>query len=934
MTKRRLFISAGLVAIILLLGVFITTLQTNGSAVQADSALPGASNSSMPGNGPQHIPVVEGSKGRFPGIYVWDGPYKGLLPYGNENLGTTFPIRGMIRAFNWGGHGGIQWGPVQEPNTYSFGSIDSWLKEMCNRSGVKPVNRKAAFYIMPYDSGGRIHIPTYMYDTSSPWYAQYGNAEDAVVEMTNGKLLPKYWTDYYLEQYRDFIIRMSQKYRDKSDCIGFIGIGTGRDGETWPVNPGTEIAEKNALIAAGLTSQKWVHYVEDVTDVYVQAFTGDPRYGGCDGGPCIPLMLQAAPYFLNANERKQETDYAAALGVGDSNNGLYPDQEGANFLSGIGQYDPIDNHWQDAPMAFETYGYMLSCYNHNDPRVANTPDRSSWGTYWAMLNGLDKHIDYLRPYVDLLLKPAPGSNPADSSTKPWDPPCQWGYCNYPAGRILKYNVAIFDWASQYLGVTEDTTPSVWVALREHRTPWFNCVLPKDRLKQVDHGALMGNFNFWLYQDDSIPGGQTVPETNELTNQVGENVDHMKNNFNPYNPDLPYVKEAWYIRRTDEGSGNPYMFFNVDDGYIYGGTNTVTVTVTYIDMYTDTWSLQYDARAGLTDSKVMTAAVTSIDGTPMPPGTMFVQKEGTKAVRTAVFVLHDARFHNYFGGRADFRLNSNGDGDEWIHMVDVQRGAHIAEPTPTPTPTPTITPTATPSPTATPTTAAVNGTVWVDENADGLRQAGEPPLAGAVMQLWNGAKTTIVMTDTSDASGQFSLVSITPGDYDLVEAPPAGYQPLFFAEIPLTGLQAGQVLTIDFANKQLPTPTPTTTPTPTVTPTPLPATITGIAFDDTNGNGARDSGEAGLAEVVVKLYKNNSGGGGSIDFIGETSTLADGTFQFLSLTTGSYTLAEVHPYGYLPSGDGLYTTTLTSGEVAGVTLANQAATLFYVPDVVQ
>ena len=935
MTRRQLISVIGFVIVILLLGVFITSLQIANDIVQAANAVPVASADSMVGNVPQHIPVVEGQKGRFPGIYVWDGPYNGLLPYGNENLGTTFPIRGMIRAFNWGGKKGLQWGPiVQGQYTYSLGSIDTFLRDMCNRSGVTPVNRKAAFYINLYNDDGQIHIPSYMYDSKSPWYAQYGNAADAVVEMSNGNLLPKYWTDYFLEQYRDFIIRLGQKYRDKSDCIGFIGIGTGRHGETWPVQPLSRPSEASALRAAGLTSEKWVQYVKDVTDIYVQAFTGDPRYGGCSGGPCIPLMLQAAPYFDSPKERKEETDYAATLGVGDSNNGLYPDQEGANFPNGIGQYDPIDKHWPEAPMAFETYGYMLDCSNGYDPRAANTPDRTSWSVYWAMLNGLDKHIDFFRPRVDLLLKPAPGSDVNDPDTRPWDPPCKYGFCAYPGDRVLHNNVAIFDWMSQYMGVTEDTTPSVWTALREHRTPWYVCWQGEGARPPVDIGPLVGNFNFWLYQDDSIPGGQTVPETNELTNHAGVNVNHMRNNYHPYNPNLPYVKEAWYIRRTDEGSGNPYMFFNVDDGYIYGGTNTVTVTVTYLDMYTDTWSLQYDARAGLANSKVMTAAVTSIDGTPMPPGTMFVQKEGTKAVRKAVFVLHDARFHNYFGGRADFRLNSDGDGDEWVHMVDVKRGAHEAEPTPTPTPTPTITPTATPSPTATPTTATVNGTVWVDENADGLRQAGEPLLSDAVMQLWNSSKTTVVMTDTSNVNGQFSLVGITPGDYNLIEVPPAGYQPLFFSEIPLTGLQAGQVLTIDFANKRLPTPTPTTTPTPTVTPTPLPATITGIVFDDANGNGTQDSGEVGLAGVAIKLYRDNSAVAGSNDLVGETSTQHDGTFQFLSLATGSYTVVETHPYGYLPSGSGQYTTTLAGGDVSAVVFANQKATLFYVPDVVR
>ncbi len=930
--KKTVVILIGLVMIILALGGIITFSTNNGPIAIADSGGPAVASQPNTGqNAPQYIPPVDG-KERFPGIYVWDGPWRGLLPYGNEDLGTTFPIRGHVAVFNWGGTNGLQWGPFNEPNSYSFGSIDAWLREMCNRPSITPKNRKGAFYINLYNDDGDIHIPSYMYDPDNKWYNGYGNRGESVVEMSNGTLLPKYWTDYFLNEYQKFVIRLGQKYRNSSDCIGFIGIGTGRHGETWPVTPMWRPAEAAALKAAGLTGDKWVQYVKDVTDVYVQAFTGDPRYGGCSGGSCIPLMLQAAPYFDSPTERRTETDYAATFGVGDSHNGLYPDQEGAHYPNGIGQYDPIMKHWQEAPMAFETYGYMLSCTNDNDPRAADTPDRASWNVYWAMLNGLDKHIDFLRPRVDLLLKPAPGSNPNDPSTQPWNPPCQWGFCAYPEDRLLKYNLAIFDRTAKYMGVTIDNTPSVWVALREHRTPWYVCWQDSSSRPPIDNGPLVGNFSFWLYQNDGIPGGQTVPETNELTNHAGVDVSHMGNNYNPYNPNLPYVKEAWYIRRTDEDMGNPYMFFNVDDGYIYGGTNTVTVTVTYIDMYTDTWSLQYDARAGLTDSKIMTAAVTSIDGTPMPAGTMFVQKEGTKQVKKAVFVMHDARFHNYFAGQADFRINSNGDGNEWIHMVDVKRGAHEAEPTPTPSPTPTITPTGTATPTATPTVAAIHGTTWVDQNQDGLRQAGEPPLAGALMQLWNSDKTTLVMTDTTGTDGQYALNDIAPGDYQLEEVPPPNYQPLFFSEIPLTGLQAGQVLVIDFANKALPTPTPTITPTPTPTPTPAPANIQGVVFEDSNGDGQQNSGEQGFANITIQLFSNNTALSqmSERDLVGETTTLTDGTFQFRDLTAGSYTVAEAHPYGYLPVGGNAHQVTLDSGDSTTVNIANRAATMFYVP----
>ena len=42
-------------------------------------------------------------------------------------------------------------------------------------------------------------------------------------------------------------------------------------------------------------------------------------------------------------------------------------------------------------------------------------------------------------------------------------------------------------------------------------------------------------------------------------------------------------KGWVARRTDQASGNRYMRFKVDDRYIYGGTNSVCITVSYLDV---------------------------------------------------------------------------------------------------------------------------------------------------------------------------------------------------------------------------------------------------------------------------------------------------------------------------------------------------------------
>ena len=70
----------------------------------------------------------------------------------------------------------------------------------------------------------------------------------------------------------------------------------------------------------------------------------------------------------------------------------------------------------------------------------------------------------------------------------------------------------------------------------------------------------------------------------------------------------------------------------------------------------------------------------------------------------------------------------------------------------------------PTATRTPTPINVGNFVWDDLDQDGRQDAGEPGLAGITVQLWNGAKTQLVGSAVTNASGNYSLVAPTPGDY--------------------------------------------------------------------------------------------------------------------------------------------------------------------------
>ena len=97
-------------------------------------------------------------------------------------------------------------------------------------------------------------------------------------------------------------------------------------------------------------------------------------------------------------------------------------------------------------------------------------------------------------------------------------------------------------------------------------------------------------------------------------------------------------------------------------------------------------------------------------------------------------------------------------------------------------------------------------------------------------------------------------------------------------------------------------------------------ISGVKFNDVNGNGVKDSGETGLAGWTVKLTKPDGS---------DVSTLTgqDGSYRFEDLVPGAYTVSEVPQTGWsgtAPAG-GSQKVTLASSDVSDVNFGNKAVT---------
>jgi len=744
---KRWLISLGLLGLI---GLSLTAMAASKAATPL---FPGPARGTPDAPAVPQLPQSLVPPATRPGIYV-ASDFVGLDPH-------RYGLAGSLRTFNWSE---IE---VQE-GVYDWTPVDEWLDLQAS------LGKAAGIAISTYNGrahGGVNALPAYLRDDP-----------DVVWTSLYGQKIPRYWSDAYKQPYRQFVQALGDRYRN-DDRVEFVAIGTGMYGE---IRAWDEMDDAAADNLGEVDVWVWIDTVEEITDYYIQAFSEDGQLKKV-------LFNQTAPFTYNHGERRIIAHYSVQNGVGLSLNGLYPEFMNAyygdtgDYNAYGGMYDQLlrydppgadEGTGLPVPSAWETYDYMIGC------------DEDATSVYWSILNGLDKHPQYLRLNIDLFAEP--GEN---------------GYGELPLGPDKTMNIDIFQWARHYLAATIDNTPSVWVAMRDVRAPWQTCWQAQQpgTPSQEEWYPQYGNYDFWLYQRDDIAGGHTVVETNFCTTYSGIPLTKPT-----CNPDLPPGREGWVIRRTNQPT-NPYMWFDIDDGYINGGTNAVTITVTYWDNDIDTWSLYYDAVGG----EVKAA-------TPLGSSNPYVQKMGSNTYQQAIFRITDARFANGLTGGADFYIDCNNDGNEWIHFVDLTNGQwtpvwEVPTPTPTMTPTPTDTPTVTPTPR--PNTGHVYGLVFDDLNEDGLYDAGEPPVQGALVELLT-EDLTVVMSQETREDGRYDFRDITPGFYVIRETDPPGYTSIGLNEI-AWNIAGGTLLEWNFADRRLPptdTPTPTATPTSTPTPT--------------------------------------------------------------------------------------------------------------------
>jgi len=185
-----------------------------------------------------------------------------------------------------------------------------------------------------------------------------------------------------------------------------------------------------------------------------------------------------------------------------------------------------------------------------------------------------------------------------------------------------------------------------------------------------------------------------------------------------------------------------------------------------------------------------------------------------------------------------------------------------------------------------------GMKFEDLNGNGARDEGEPGLEGWTINLKSG--DTVVATTTTGPDGSYAFTEIAPGTYTVEEVVQDGWSQSYPASpgshtVTLVSGVAGPA-NIDFGNMHA-------------------TGFGGMKFEDLNGNGAKDEGEPGLEGWTINLNSED----GMI--VATTTTGPDGTYTFIGINPGTYTVEEVVQDGWsrsFPGPFGIYVITLVSG----------------------
>jgi hypothetical protein len=196
--------------------------------------------------------------------------------------------------------------------------------------------------------------------------------------------------------------------------------------------------------------------------------------------------------------------------------------------------------------------------------------------------------------------------------------------------------------------------------------------------------------------------------------------------------------------------------------------------------------------------------------------------------------------------------------------------------------------------------ALGGVVFNDLDRDGVMETGETPQSGVTVQLDLNNEGSNDRTIQTDAQGRYQFDAVGPGTHAIRQVAPARFEPTV-PQPPLRAIEnrSGVSRTdLDFGNARIVVAGNNS--------------IFGTVYSDANRNGQVDSGESGLAGVTVQLFVN-----GATAAVQSITTIADGSYSFTGLATGTYRIVQAQPQRYASASITLGTV-LPGGATRGTT----------------
>ena len=194
------------------------------------------------------------------------------------------------------------------------------------------------------------------------------------------------------------------------------------------------------------------------------------------------------------------------------------------------------------------------------------------------------------------------------------------------------------------------------------------------------------------------------------------------------------------------------------------------------------------------------------------------------------------------------------------------------------------------------TSGVGDTVWLDLDDNGIQDPGEPGVPGIGVTVTSagsdgvlGSSDDLVISTVTDADGNY-LIPGLPSDATQVSLDPGELPPGFSVSSDLDGGDP-TTTTITLADDE--------TRLDVDYPLLGDASLSGVVWDDSDGDGIRDPGETGIGEVTVIIVWEGPDGPIAL----EVTTAPDGSWSLVNIPPGDYS-AEIQvdtvPDGFAPT----------------------------------